>query len=324
MQMRMGERQRWMWLLSGVSAAVAARGCGLGWLWVLAGSIPATVYYIYMDKSARPCGTASQLISVFGRGGKTLAALTLLWTIIALAWTADLAHAAFPMVSGFPVLGWVMLVLAAWGSRKGAAVCARCAGILCLFLLVLYGVVVIFALPDVQISNLWPFGAGKGGIDALALCLLPACVWFLPCRTRGHKPAWGLGLILILGAALLSAVTAGVLSPLLAASLPAPLYALAQSISLFGVLERIEPLLSAAMVMGVFCLLSAMVCTCRALADEIYKTPWSAVGSCVAAGLIMGVVRDLPVVFLAGGTVLFWVALPLFVQWRGKTPRNSG
>ena len=81
---------------------------------------------------------------------KALAVPVLLWTVFAMAWTANLSVLAFPMHDGFPGLGWIVLALAAWGSRKGAAACAACAGVLCLFLLVLYGTVVVFAVPDVK------------------------------------------------------------------------------------------------------------------------------------------------------------------------------
>lgn len=324
MEQRMGDRQRWLWLLSGISAAAAAGSSGLSWSWVLAGSIPAALYYIYMDRKADVGGVAALLTVSFGKGGKILAGAALLWTVIAMAWAAQLADAAFPMVDGFPVLGWVMLALAAWGSRKGTVACARCAGVLSLFLLVLYGVVLVFSAPDIQMKNLLPRGHWLDGAQSLGLCLLPACLWYLPCRKLSKRPAWGLGVLLVLGTTALAAVTAGVLSPELAAVLPAPLYMLAQSVSLFGVLERIEPLLSAAMTMGVFCLLSAMACSCRALADQIRKNPYNGVGSCIAAAALMGVVRGLPVVILSAGALIFWVSVPLLAQWGYHSPRNGG
>ncbi len=324
MEQRMGDRQRWLWQLSGISAATAAGTCGLGWGWVLAGSIPTALYYLYMDRKTDSDGAAALLMEAFGKGGKVLIGAALFWTVIAMAWTAQLADAAFPMVDGFPVLGWVLLALAAWGSRKGAVTCARCAGVLCLFLLVLYGMVIVFSAPDVQVKNLLPRGSWLDGAQTLGLCLLPACLWYLPCRKLSKRPAWGLGVLLVLGTTALAAVTAGVLSPELAATLPAPLYTLAQSVSLFGVLERIEPLLSAAMTIGVFCLLSAMACSCHVLTDQLRKSPWNGVGSCIAAGVLMGVVRGLPVLILTVGALIFWVSVPFLAHWGRRSPRNGG
>lgn len=321
---QISERQRWLWLLSGLSVCIAARGCGLGWLWVLAGGFLTAIYYIYMDRTLRPAGLAALLPRVFGKGGKAVAAVTLIWTVLLMAWAAGLADAAFPMVDGFPALGWVMLALAAWGSRKGAAACARCAGVLCLFLLVLYGVVVIFAVPDVQLSSLRPLGAWTNGVEALGLCLLPASVWYVPCKKSRKEPTWGLGILMVLAITALVAVTAGVLSPALAAALPAPLYMLGQSVSLFGVLERIEPLLSVAMTMGVFCLLSSMACACQCLGEQVKKSPWIGAGSCVAAGVLMGAVQNVPVAVLTAGMAVFMVAVPLMALRLVPRPRNSG
>lgn len=320
MDKTMGERQRWLWLLSALTVVVAVRGCGLGWLWVLAGCIPAVGYYIYMDKKTDSDGIGKLLTVKWGVGGKVLAVICLAWTVLAMGWTADLADGAFPMVNGFPVLGWIMLALAGWGSFKGPAACARCAGILCVFLLALYGAVVAFAIPDVQINHLIPRGNWLSGVEALGLCLLPACIWFLPGAKGKAETSWAWALPLV--AVVLPAVTAGVLSPTLAEALPAPLYTLGQSVSLFGVLERIEPLLSVAMTMGVFCLLSAMACACRVLADNLRPCPWSGIVACVVAGGLMGVVRGVPATLLTASAVVFWVVLPLVTLWRKKTAQN--
>ena len=92
MEQRMGDRQRWLWLLSGISAAAAACACGLGWLWVLVGSIPAALYYLYMDRRSDSGGAAALLMEAFGKGGKVLIGAALLWTVIAMAWTAQLEN----------------------------------------------------------------------------------------------------------------------------------------------------------------------------------------------------------------------------------------
>ena len=328
MDRRIGERQRWAWLAGGCSAAVAARGCGLSWIWILAGGLPVAVYYIYMDRKLSDMGIAALLTRSFGKAGKLLAGLTLIWTVLAMAWSANLADGAFPMVSGFPLLGWTVLALAAWGSRKGPAACARCAGVLCLFLIFLYGMVTVFAVPDVQIGDLRPYGLWSDGILAAGLFLLPASVWFLPCTRSRKRPAWEMAAILPVGAAVLAAVTAGVLTPELAASLPAPLYTLAQSVSLFGVVERIEPLLSAAMVMGVFCLLSSMACACRELAAQLGIGSWSGAVCCLASAALMGLAGKAELQLVTAGAGLFWGILPLAVVLTGRKHRkrstNSG
>ncbi len=323
MDRRIGERQRWSWLTAGLWAVIAACACGLGWLWILGAGLLASGCYIYVDKRVTEHGLAAMLTAAWGNAGKIPAVLTALWTIVMMAWAAGLASGAFPESGGSPVLGWILLALAAWGSWKGAGASARCAGVLCLILIGLYGAVLLFAVPDIRLENVWPEGTWQDGLNALGLFLLPAAVWYVPCTRSRKGPAWPMALVLPLSAAALAVVTAGVLSPTLARALPSPLYTLAQSVSLFGVVERIEPLLSVAMTMGVFCLLASMACACSHLWDQIYPWKWSGAASCVVAGAIMLVEKRMNLSFLALGNILFWVLIPLVTLWIGKVRENK-
>ena len=93
---------------------------------------------------------------------------------------------------------------------------------------------------------------------------------------------------------------------------------LAQSVSLFGVVERIEPLLSAAMTMGVFCLVSVMACACMRLWGKVLLRKWSGVICCAAAAIIMKWVRNTDLIIVAAGNVVFGMLLPLTALWIGK------
>lgn len=322
MDQKIGERQRWVWLASGLSGAAAAKICGLSWAWVLGTGLLAALYYIYIDMRLHPKGLAELLPVILGKAGSVLAVVVLLWMVLLMAWSANLANGAFPMVNGDPVLGWAVLAMAAWGSWKGPAVCARCAGVLCMFLLALYGVIGGFAIPDVQMKNLLPMGGWEDGALSLGIFLLPAAVWYLPCTRSRKKPAWQIALALPVFVGGLAVVTAGVLSPLLARSQSAALYALAQSVSLFGVVERIEPLISAAMTMGVFCLLSAMACACGQLWK---KWRWSGIICCAGAAALMGWAEKLDFRIITAGTAAIYVLVPLLVLGKQKTrATNSG
>src|SRR5699024_9586381 len=130
----LGARQRWAFLLAGASAVAATSLCGFSWLPVLLGTAAAMAVCLVLDGKLRPCAAALTLChgGIFGR---LLAAATLAFTVVALAWAANLAGEAFPTAGGSPVLGWTLLALAAWGSYKGSAACAAAAGVLCLMLL---------------------------------------------------------------------------------------------------------------------------------------------------------------------------------------------
>jgi len=273
----------------------------------------------------RPCGAAQLLSAMFGKGGKVLAALMLVWTVVLMGRTAALADTAFPMVDGFPFLGLVMLAVAAWGGEKGAAACGRCAGVLSLFLLALYGLIAVFALPDVQLRWLQPLPDWENGIRSAGWFLMPAAIWFLPCRRGKTKRVRSGLMILPCSAALLAAITDGVLSPQLAAQQSPALYMVAQSVSLFGVLERMEPLLSVAMTMGVFSLLSALTCACRELGREVALFSHWPFACCTLAALTMGYTSRLDDMWLTVGTSVFYVLFPLSaVQAERRKAKRAG
>jgi len=316
MEQNIGERQRWAWLTAGFSVVAASGTCGYGWQWVLVAGLVVALYYIVLDRKLPQEGMAKAIVSAFGGAGKLLNIICFLWLVLLIGWTACLADTAFPMVDGFPILGWSMLALTAWSSWKGAAACARCAGVLCLFLLVLYGIVVVFAVPDVAWENLKIQSDWGETVFAAGLFLLPAGVWFMPAARSRKGPAWNMAWVLPVFAAALATVTAGVLSPVLARERTVPIYDLAQSVSLFGVVERIEPLLSVAMVMGVFALLSSLACACQTLGEVVIPWKWYGVTACAAAGVGMYAVRFISLYWIAVGNGVVFGLLPIVVCWK--------
>ncbi len=322
---KIGDRQRWAWLAAGLSAAVVTVTGSLNWLWVLLGGLLAILYYMYLETHLSRCGLALVLRH---RLKLPACALTFLWTVAVMSWTAVLADTAFPEVDGFPSLGWALLALTAWGSRKGPGACARCCGVLCILLGGLYAAVVGFSLPQAQLQWMMPGTDWKEGLWALGMFLLPAAVWYGPCR-KGRLPRimW---LGLAVGAAVLSAVTAGVLSPQLVRELPLPVYTMTQQVSIFGVVERIEPLLSAAVTIGVFSLLSALACACGSLTKAVGLGDAGGPVSCLLAGAGMFGSRFLTLPVLTIGSILVWLVLPMaavLLDNRKKNrvaPTNSG
>ena len=310
MEQKIGERQRWVWLASGLSCVAAAVLSGLEWVWVLAAGLGICFYYYYIEKRLQTDGVAGRLSESFGFVGKVLAVLGLFWCVLVMGWCALLADAAFPLVDGFPGLGWVLLALTAWGSRRGPRACAGCAGILFLFLLGLYGAIAVFSVPDVEWRYLVPTPDWRQGLLAAGMFLLPSGVWYVPVRERKGKRQ-PMIFLLPLFAAALSAVTAGVLSPEVAKDTAVPVYELARSVSVLGVVERIEPLLSAAIIMGLFCLLAGLAGACQALSDQVEPWQWSGSLCCLAAAGAMYLAKDLPVPVLCAGNGVFFFVIPL-------------
>jgi hypothetical protein len=144
------------------------------------------------------------------------------------------------------------------GGHAGPGAGARCAAAISGLLAAVFGVLLLSALPDLRAENLRPWGSARGGAAAFAALLFPAAA--LCARPEGDSRLSGdASAALALMAAAASLAAAGCLSPALAAAEPLPFYALVKSLTVFGVLERFEPLYSAAVLASGFCLVSLLL-----------------------------------------------------------------
>ena len=308
MERKIGERHRWVWMAAAETAVIAVELCRYNWISVAIGCATVMLLHRCLDQTVSEIGAAERISQIKGVG-KVLLVVGMLWALVLLIWAANLAGKAFPAAGSSPLLGWILLGLAAWGSIKGADACAACCGVLCLFLLALYGVVAVFSLPDVNVEYLRPDGNPKDTIRCIGLLLPATVIWYLPGRTSEKKRNWDIAFFLPIGAVLLSAITGGVLSPELASKVRVPLYAVAQSVSLFGVVERIEPLLSAAMTMGIFAMLSLLGSVIKAMGNQIHPWKYYGVISCALAGALMYVIKEINAFWLAAGSGIVSILL---------------
>lgn len=316
-------QQRWAWIISAWSCIITGCLCGMNWLWVLLSSAAACAMLLWIQRAMPSIGVAAQIRLRWGKAGRIVNGVFFLWLVVMMSWTAGLSNRAFPMVSGFPELGWVLLGLAAWGICKGVEACARCCGVLCLLLIGLYGLVLVSALPDIQWEFMMPKGTVKQIVWCLGLALLPAAIWLLPKQKKEEYTPWTMIILFPLSAGVFSLITAGVLSPELAAEERVPFYNLTQSISVFGVVERMESLLSAAMIMGVFSLLSMLASACQVIADQIFSWKWSGAVACALALFIMPAAKEMPAAVFAAGNGLMWV-VQLLAVWKGGGKSHAG
>ena len=81
-------------------------------------------------------------------------------------------------------------------------------------------------------------------------------------------------------------------------------------------MEHIEPLLSAAMTMGIFCLMASLTCAVQALADQLRPWKWSGALACLAAAAVMGPVGRLPLELVALGAAVFFGLTPALCALR--------
>lgn len=245
-------------LLPGAAAGIAGSS---GWIAPLLALLPlaglGTAMHFLLRFEGGSIGLGEALQRSLGNfPGKALTLLLALWIVFYGAFllrsgAERLISAVYPSAGPAffipPVLA--LCILAAAGRLRYAFRC--CTVILLLFagtLLLIY----LLALPSVKLSYLWPLRLREPG--RLFLSVLPAAdvmsPWvyftFLRGYVREDNRALARGLkgmlAAVLSAALLLVSTLGVLGPELSAGQPYPFFVMVKNLSVFHVIQRIEPL----------------------------------------------------------------------------------
>lgn len=233
----------------------------LSWPWVLLGG-----------------GAAAGLLSLLTarrnrrrapRGNDRRAGTGRRWPVLLLPLVPLAAREAiysFPETADSLLAALLVLALAFAAAWQGAEAAGRCAGILLPVTAALCGGVLVFSLPGLRWEWLRPAGSPAQATAAFAVLLLPGAALALepalePGARLPHWPWWSGAA----AAAAASAVTAGILSPELAAQ-PEAFRTLARGVSVLGVMRRFEALVNGAMLMAGFCLCTLLL---RAVFTEL-------------------------------------------------------
>ncbi len=308
-------RQTGAWCFCAVSVPAILTASRMGWGWaLLAGAVAAA--YFGLTGSLVPGGAvdlARETAAAFGRGpGRIVLALGGVFCVLALSDTASRAGAAFPDGTAW-LAGAAILLLAALANEKGAFCAARACGALALILAGLYLITGLSAAAQTEAKWFQPWGTVRQSVTLLPSLLVPCCIRYLPGRKEGTHGAWLAGLCL--GPAAVAAITSGCLSPRLAQSLEQPFYTVSQSLSVLDVMERFEPLVSAALLMGFFALASLLAAAAKAQLEKALPVlsgkRWTAGAVCLAAFLLQGVCRMAGEGFWMMGAAIFWGTVPL-------------
>lgn len=284
---------------------------GRPWPWVLAACAAAAAVLALLRYANVPL---TQLyINVWGNTlGRIVLLATALWSLLAAADAAANAPAAFPDGQTDRLACAVILALAALAGRNGAQTPARCAAVLAPLLAGVYAVILLAALPDVQLQWCRPWGTWRDGIDVAAAMLVPVSALFLPSgQKRGSR--WVLA-VLILAPAAAAAVTAGCISPQVAREEPMAFYTLTKTLRLLSVMERFEPLLSASLLPGFFCMVSLLTSASAQTAMHglgLKKIPAVHTVVCLAAFGASFLTPLLEQEVWLWGSAVFWVIFPV-------------
>lgn len=302
-------------LFAALTPPVCLLCAGLGWQWVLLAAVVAGAYYGLLLRR-RPQDPLHQnaLLALGPVGGRIALSLMGLFLLCLLGYVAGASALAFPETKGHLSSGLVVLLLAAMAAKAGPRVLARCGVVLFLAMGVIYAVILAFSLPDVSLRWLAPSGGGEAILPALAVFFLPTLgLYVLPDRDNTRLIWWWVALGLF--AVAVAALVQGCLSPALAGE-ELSFYQLSRSVSLFGVMERFEVLVSAAWLAGFFCLSGVIFVALGEIAALVLPlcaqpTPWL---FAAAAGTLF-LTRSWPLWVFALGSAVFCGVFPLGIQF---------
>lgn len=246
--------------------------------------------------------------------GKTVALLQLVLTAVILGMAAQCSIQSWPR-GGHPAVAVVLLGLAVWSVWKGSRPAARVGCVLFWFVLILYLVLLGAGIKDVRLQWLTPT---KGDVNAFGsvLLLIPAGAAIHLNSREGFKPR-----LLLVGAfcVVAAVVTAGVLSPQVAAGKQNAFHEMTRSLNLLGQARRFEAVLSAGMTVGWFCIFSLCLTLCARLAEKLRpgRGKWGVIGAGVVALTMLLCELHIPGIVLLISCAVFWVLIPLITQGLG-------
>lgn len=310
------ERERTAWLFTALSVLSVLKLAGLGWLYVLLGSTAAAAFFCLLAllENGETQALPALAKRAFGRrAGGALLLLSGLWAVLVLSSTLHSAASAFPdeRVGTLAVVTAAALTAIACG--KGLRACAQTSGVLALLLALLYGAIGVAALHEIEPAWCAVWGSRRQAGRSFAYLLLPSCMLFLPRQKQQRRLRPALVLLAVLPA-IPAFLCAACLSRGLSSMQAYPFYLLTKSLSLFSVMERFEPLLSGALLMGFVCLSMLLAQTAAesftAIVRNAQRGPL-AIGVSAAGFALSWCIGRLPQRFWIWGAAIFWGAFPL-------------
>lgn len=290
-----------------------------GWQWALLASAASACLLAVLIRLRRSAPLPLAVTAAKTDAGKLLLIGALLWNFLMLGTVSRLLCIGYPTGDTMPLVGLLLLLLAMYAAQKGSKVVARASAIVFFFLIGLYLLLLGFSLPNMRADWLKAVPSPQWAI--LPAALSPVPVLYLHREERGKPTFWLLGGVLLAGAAAL--VCAGSLSAQVAAEEQFPFYTAAKSVSVLGAMERLEPLVSAALTAGAFCLLGLLGCANREILSALLPNSekLSNLANVLLGGAGLWLTGLLPLWFIGLGTTIFWGIFPLITLLLGSSKK---
>lgn len=258
-------------------------------------------------------------------GRKTNAAIVAwgmaLTAVLCLGAVVRWAQSAYPSAKNAWPLGLILLAMAAYASRGGLQPLLRTGAICFFFLVVLDTAVLAFGLGNISTVRPAVWHKLDSSVLHLVWLLLPlACSWLgTPQPSARWRAVWA---VICVAPCLVCWLS---LSGMVASGSEFPFYTLTKSISVIGVMERFEVLLSAALTAGIFCLMGIFTHICgNTLENRVPKTGKGAYILTFALGagasLLSKTWLQAAIAILA---VIFWGIVPIATQIVGLRKKDE-
>lgn len=279
--------------VAGVSAVVLA---GFGWVEILAGWGICCVLRGFRKNEND------------GEYGKAMSVMILVVGTLLLGIMVQAAEQAFPADETFPFVSAGLLLLLYKMLRGEDDTTAIVTNVLGLVLLGLLGFLTVFGLENVSWEENIP---REFRWDRMLISFTLFSPWWIWKGERDGMWFGGSGLL----AAGMSLMTRGILGSALTEYSSLPLYQAVQTIHVLGTLQRLEAILAAAVMLGVFSMLAAI----SSLMTRAGKTLWPEKKKSVwlIPILLISFLTEYAVMYLEKGvkdrmTTIFWGVMPIF------------
>ena len=202
-----------------------------------------------------------------------------------------------------------LITLALLNVKKGTDNAANVSSILFLLAAAIYAVVLAAGAKEIKAE--WivtPMGVPQW--ESVFVFLLPSVCAFLP----GKKVEWKIcGILMTIFSVIINVWIFGTLSSR-AAELSFPFYTFSRSLSFLGITERFESVISVALTIGFYSVITLMFAAIRSIWQQQKESDRGLyISAALAAGVVL-LIKGIPPVILTAGAVILWIILPVLME----------
>lgn len=266
------------------------------------------------------CVLACCLVGRFGTApSRWMRDLEYLWMICVLSWLLRKPSESWISETAYPAVPLILLALAALSAYRGLSISARTGSCLFWLIALVFAGVIAAGAGEVETKELLKSGTGWDPVLPIIL-LIPALVIY---AREGSGKALPAALRIGTFAVVISSLVVGTLSLEVAMISENPFREWVSGLSLVGTLQRFDALVSVALTMGWFALLSFVLCVAGRMREGVNENSYGK--GVLFAAVSGGALMWLPIAYssemLLILCVILWFAAPII--WNMVTGKKN-